>query len=76
LDDGVVRVSVQDDGAGIPKERQGHVFEPFFTTKDIGKGTGLGLSTARQIVRQHRGEIHLESQPGLTRFTVRLPVSR
>jgi signal transduction histidine kinase len=74
--DGTVWVTVQDDGPGIPRGVQQHLFEPFFTTKPQGKGTGLGLSTARQIVRAHRGELRLDSHPGETRFTVRLPVAR
>jgi signal transduction histidine kinase len=73
--DGFVRVTVRDDGPGIPEDVQHRLFEPFFTTKAQGKGTGLGLSTARQIVRQHRGEIRLESRPGETCFTVRLPMA-
>jgi light-regulated signal transduction histidine kinase (bacteriophytochrome) len=51
------------------------IFDPFFTTKGPGKGTGLGLSTSYAIiVRKHKGEIRVESRPGLTRFTVKLPV--
>jgi signal transduction histidine kinase len=63
-----------DNGPGIPHEIQGRIFEPFFTTKAPGSGLGLGLDTAQRIVRQHRGYIHVESQPGSTCFEVRLPV--
>jgi signal transduction histidine kinase len=66
-------VEIGDNGAGIPPEMQGRVFEPFFTTKKVGEGTGLGLDTAMRIVRKHHGSIDVRSQPGDTRFRVRLP---
>ena len=69
-----VVTEIWDDGPGIPAEIQGRVFEPFFTTKAPGSGLGLGLDTAQRIVRQHRGYIHLQSEPGSTCFQVRLPV--
>ena len=68
-----VVVEVVDDGSGIPRAAQVHVFEPFYTTKDIGAGTGLGLATVWRIVTDHGGEILLRSEPGETRFTVKLP---
>lgn len=72
-----VLIEIIDDGAGIPPDIQPRVFDQFFTTKEVGKGTGLGLDIARRIiVGQHKGEIHFESQPGNTRFQVRLPISR
>jgi signal transduction histidine kinase len=70
-------VIVADDGPGIPPEIQDRVFEPFFTTKGVGQGTGLGLETARRIVGEgHGGSLSLDSQPGKTVFTVRLPMTR
>jgi signal transduction histidine kinase len=69
-----VRIEIEDDGPGIPLDLQARIFEPFFTTKAVGQGTGLGLDTARRIVRQHKGELRLESKPGLTRLIVRLPI--
>jgi signal transduction histidine kinase len=53
---------------------QARIFEPFFTTKQIGEGTGLGLDIVRRIVTSHGGEVAFESEPGETRFVVRLPV--
>jgi two-component system sensor histidine kinase HydH len=61
---GRVRIDVLDTGCGIPSEHRDQVFDPFFTTKKVGCGTGLGLAIAAQIVRNHGGEIDLESEPG------------
>lgn len=67
-------IEIEDNGPGIPIESQSKVFDPFFTTKAPGQGTGLGLSTSHQIiVEKHGGEIDVESRPGFTRFTVKLP---
>jgi signal transduction histidine kinase len=70
-----IMVEVADSGPGIPPEVQPRIFEPFFTTKGVGQGTGLGLDISYRIVKQHNGSIELQSQPGSTRFIVRLPVS-
>ena len=67
-------LTVEDTGNGIPP-RSSRIFEPFFTTKEIGKGTGLGLSTAYGIVRQHGGEIAVDSSPHGTTFRVYLPLA-
>jgi signal transduction histidine kinase len=74
VEGGRVVVEVVDDGHGIPREAQVHVFEPFYTTKDIGAGTGLGLDIVRRIVTGHGGEVFVQSEPGETCFTVRLPL--
>ena len=72
---GVLAVSVEDHGAGIPPEVLPHIFDAFFTTKPQGHGTGLGLEIVHRIVTQNfGGSIDVQSQPGSTRFTVRLPV--
>ena len=68
-----VLVEIGDNGPGIPPEIQPRIFEPFFTTKGVGNGTGMGLETVYHIVRNHRGDIQLQSKPGDTRFQIRLP---
>ncbi len=67
-------VEVADNGPGIPDHVLPRIFEPFFTTKDVGVGTGLGLDITYRIITQHNGTLEVQSQPGLTRFIVRLPV--
>ncbi len=64
----------EDSGKGIPAENQAKIFEPGFTTKPRGVGTGLGLAIAFGTMRDHGGEITLESAPGRTVFTLRLPL--
>jgi len=71
-----VVVEIGDNGPGIAPEVRSHIFEPFFTTKAVGEGTGLGLDTVQRIVRKHRGDIHVSSTPGDTRFQVWLPVAQ
>jgi signal transduction histidine kinase len=70
-----VLVEIIDNGHGIPSEVKAHLFEPFFTTKEVGEGTGLGLDTVNRIVRQHHGQVRVESEPGETKFQVSLPLS-
>jgi signal transduction histidine kinase len=75
LDDDQVVVEIADNGSGIPPEVQSHIFEPFYTTKGVGSGTGLGLVISNRIVaNRHNGEIEFSSEPGDTRFKVRLPI--
>jgi signal transduction histidine kinase/ActR/RegA family two-component response regulator len=69
-----VRISIRDNGHGIPPEVLRRIFDPYFTTKP--GGTGLGLATAYAIVLKHGGHISVESTPGAgTAFTVDLPAS-
>jgi len=71
-----LKIVFEDNGPGIPADHIERVFDPFFTTKEVGEGTGLGLSVSYGIVKEHGGEISVESQPGRwTRFTILLPVS-
>lgn len=70
-----VCIAIADEGGGIPEENKKLIFEPFFTTKPTGQGTGLGLDIVRHIVLdKFGGEINLDSVPGKTEFTVKLPV--
>ncbi len=70
----VIRVSIQDNGPGIPTDILPRIFDPFFTTKQTGKGTGLGLSVCHGIVTEHSGHIWAESTPTTgTTFFVELP---
>lgn len=62
-EDGRVEVRVSDNGSGIPKNIQAKIFEPFFTTKQTGEGTGLGLSVSYGIIKDHKGDIKVESEP-------------
>jgi two-component system NtrC family sensor kinase len=61
--DGLVGISVEDDGPGIPQEIRDRILDPFFSTKPEGQGTGLGLSVTRTIVDQHGGELSFEFPP-------------
>lgn len=71
-----VRLSVQDNGAGIPPEVRDRIFDPFFTTKQRSGGTGLGLSITYGIIQQHKGEIVVDSHVGAgTAFHFLLPVN-
>jgi CheY-like chemotaxis protein len=71
-----VRLTVRDNGRGIPPELLTRIFDPFFTTKAPGEGTGLGLSIAHGIMRSHRGAITVTSTVGQgTEFSLYFPVA-
>jgi len=71
----LLRITVADQGRGIADEHLDRIFEPFFTTKAPGEGTGLGLPLVYNIVQDHGGTIHIDSEEGYgTRVTLRLPL--
>lgn len=73
-DSDLVVVEISDDGKPIPPEKIGSIFEPNFENSDSGRGTGMELSVCREIVRQHNGQITVESQAGRdTIFRITLP---
>lgn len=72
-----VRITVSDNGPGIPPELRDRIFDPFFTTKGEGEGTGLGLSVVRGIAEQQDGWVDVVSQPDAgAHFTVYMPRSK
>ena len=69
-------LGIQDTGCGIKPEVLEKIFDPFFTTKPPGEGNGLGLTLVQQVIKEHNGTIHFESESRLgTEITIRLPVS-
>ncbi len=76
VEDEIVQLIVADDGPGIAVEHLAKVFDPFFTTKSVGEGTGLGLSICYGIVKEHGGDIWVESTLGKgAAFTVEIPIT-
>lgn len=72
---GWVKITIRDNGVGIPEAQLNRIFDPFFTTKPVGMGTGLGLSISYGIIQKHRGKIRAASQVGEgTEFVIELPV--
>ena len=70
-----VLTEICDSGPGVPAELRTKIFEPFFSTKPVGEGTGLGLDISyRIVVQRHGGDLSVLSDPGDTRFQVRLPL--
>jgi hypothetical protein len=77
LSDSMVGIDIVDTGVGIPPEHIRRIYDPFFTTKGTGRGTGLGLAISYGIIREHAGDINVESQVGRgTRFSIYLPFKR
>jgi signal transduction histidine kinase len=76
-DETAVRVTFEDDGAGIPPNVIDHIFEPFFTTKPSGEGTGLGLAICREVIDRAGGTITAENvRPHGACFRISIPVKR
>ena len=71
---GILSISIEDTGPGIPPEIQEKIFEPFFTTKTRGEGSGLGLHIIKKILEKHKGVLLLDTEPGRTKFTVNIPI--
>jgi PAS domain S-box-containing protein len=75
LIDDTIKISLKDDGPGIPEKNLNRIFDPFFTTRKVGEGTGLGLSVCHGIITEHNGRIYAQSQQGKgATFIVELPV--
>ncbi|MFN3454325.1 MAG: ATP-binding protein [Pseudobdellovibrio sp.] len=71
---GLINISIKDNGTGIPDQIIQKVFDPFFTTKEVGKGTGLGLHIVLKEVEKHKGKIKINSQVGVgTEFLITIP---
>lgn len=69
-------IEIEDNGVGMDEETSRKVFDPFFTTKPVGQGTGLGMSITHKIIKNHQGNISLESKKGEgTKFTIVLPIN-
>ncbi len=74
-DGGYIKLSVKDQGLGIPKEHLSKIFDPYFSTKQ--KGSGLGLATTYSIIKRHAGHVTVESGPNVgTTFHIYLPATR
>ncbi len=71
--DGMVQLTISNDGPAIPEEHRDQIFDPFFTTKDPGAGTGLGLAVATSIIESHGGTLELAEADTPT-FVIELPV--
>lgn len=70
-----VKLSIEDNGPGIPDDIKVKIFDPFFTTKEIGKGTGLGLSISYNIIKEHKGKMEVITEEGKgTKFIIILPL--
>ena len=75
-ENGQLKIMIRDTGTGMSEEVRKQIFDAFFTTKEQVKGVGLGLSVCYGIVRDHGGEIQVESQPGKgSLFSIILPIS-
>lgn len=74
-DNSDIKISVIDNGPGVPKAIENQIMQPFFTTKDIGQGTGLGLSIALGIARSNNGDLYLDRKVSPSCFTLKIPLA-
>ncbi|QHG20208.1 ATP-binding protein [Nostoc sp. ATCC 53789] len=78
IDSQWVKITITDNGSGIPESIQKEIFNPFFTTKPVGKGTGMGMAISYQIINEkHGGKLEFVSTPGKgTEFVVQIPIQQ
>lgn len=70
------RIEIEDNGSGMSEETKQKVFNPFFTTKPVGQGTGLGMSITYKVIKNHNGDITIETKQGIgTKFIITLPLN-
>lgn len=70
-----ILIEFEDNGCGMGAKDRDRVFDPFFTTKPVGQGTGLGMAISYKVIKNHHGDITIESQEGKgTKFTITLPL--
>ena len=74
LEEDKIRVLFRDNGIGIAQSVLDKIYDPFYSTKEVGKGTGLGLSISYSIIQEHKGEIAVRSEQGITEFEIQLPL--
>ena len=75
-DEKYVTIIFEDDGCGMSRETKEKIFDPFYTTKPVGEGTGLGMSISYKVIKNHGGEIKVESEENKgTTFTIKLPIN-
>jgi signal transduction histidine kinase len=73
----LLKLSVRDNGPGIPAEVMPKIFQPYFTTKNARQGTGLGLNIVQRLVKEAKGALHVQTRPGEgTTFSIYLPAAR
>jgi hydrogenase maturation factor len=70
-----LRIKFIDSGLGLPEGVADKIMTPFFTTKEAGKGTGLGLSVCSGIIRDHNGQLYIDSKANHTTFVIDLPIN-
>lgn len=71
---GKIKITVRDNGIGVPSNVLDKIFQPFFTTKPAGHGTGLGLSLSYDIIKSHGGELTVKTREGeFAEFNIELP---